>query len=232
MAKALGYKFLNAEGNELKEGGGNLNQLAFIDDSSVTPSLNGVEIIVACDVSNPLIGANGASVIYGPQKGASPEMVKNLDDNLKHLGKILEDKFKIAIIDVPGAGAAGGLGAGLLAFTNAKLQAGFEIVKTETNLENAIINSDLIITGEGKIDAQTINGKTPYGVAQIAFKYNKPLIGVAGYLGNGYTELYQHGFTAIFPLANGPISLAESIDNTPQLLIELGEKLGRLLNIR
>lgn len=231
MAKALGYKFLDKNNKELDEGGGFLNQLHKIDISEKTELLNDVEIVVACDVANPLTGTNGATAIYGPQKGVTNETLKLLDNNLEHLGNLIKEQLNIDVLNIEGAGAAGGLGAGLMAFTNASLKTGFDIVKSETNLENAIQESDLIITGEGKIDRQTQNGKTPFGIAKIASKYHKPTIGIAGYLGNGYQDLYQCGFTAIFALANGPITLEESIINTPKLLIDLGYKIGKMLEI-
>ncbi len=231
MAKALGYRFLDKNGKELNEGGGFLDKLHQIDSSEKTILLDNAEIIVACDVANPLTGKNGATAIYGPQKGVTSETMELLDQNLGHLGTIIKEQLNIDVLTIEGAGAAGGLGAGLMAFTNATLKEGFDIVKTETKLENAIKDADLIITGEGKIDRQTQNGKTPFGIAQLAIKHKKSTIGIAGYLGDGYQELYDFGFTAIFSLANGPITLEESIKNTPQLLIDLGQKIGRMLEI-
>lgn len=231
MAKALGYKFLDNKGFEIEEGGGALNRLAHIDTSNINPLLNKTEILVACDVTNPLIGARGASSVYGPQKGATPEMVEQLDHNLEHLAKIIERDLGRDVLHTPGGGAAGGLGAGLVAFVGGKLQAGFDIIKEQTGLEEAIKNADFVFTGEGKIDRQTKQGKTPWGVALIARKYNKPLFAVAGYLGEGYRELYEEGFTSIFAIPNGPISLSKSIEEAPKLLTDAGERIFRLIKL-
>ena len=229
MAMALGYRFLDENDQELKQGGGFLNKLARIDVEAVTPLVRETEVLVACDVTNPLVGKYGASAIYGPQKGASPEMVELLDQNLKHLAGIIKKDLGIDVSGLPGGGAAGGLGAGLVAFSGGKLQPGFNIVKEQTRLDEEIQQADLVITGEGKIDAQTKHGKTPWGVAQIARKYKKPLIAVAGLLGDGYRELYDEGFTSIFALPNGPSSLEDSISNAPDLLADAGERIYRIV---
>lgn len=231
MAKALGYKFLDNKGFEIEEGGGALNRLARIDISNISPLLNKTEILVACDVTNPLTGESGASAVYGLQKGATPEMIEQLDHNLEHLAKIIERDLGRDVLHTPGGGAAGGLGAGLVAFAGGKLQAGFDIIKEQTGLEEAIKNADFVFTGEGKIDRQTKQGKTPWGVALIARKYNKPLFAVAGYLGEGYRELYEEGFTSIFAIPNGPISLSKSIEEAPKLLTDAGERIFRLIKL-
>ena len=230
MAKALGYRFLNSNDQPIPEGGGFLNQLHHIDNKNVMPELQQVEILVACDVTNPLTGSNGASAIYGPQKGATAEMVNQLDKNLDHLAKIVKDQLNIEVLKIPGGGAAGGLGAGLVAFANGKLQSGFDIVSQQTELEEAVANCDLVFTGEGKIDGQTIHGKTPWGVAQIALKYDKPVIGIAGTLGEGYQQLFHEGFKSIFSISQGPSDLQYCLKNASRLIKETAVQIFRLVN--
>ncbi|MHA7109752.1 glycerate kinase [Sunxiuqinia elliptica] len=230
MAKALGYRFLNIHGDEIAEGGGELAQLHHIDTSKVTALLKQTQITVACDVTNPLTGTHGASSVYGPQKGATAEMVEKLDENLQHLANCIEKDLDKTILDLAGGGAAGGLGAGLVAFAHAELSLGFDIVKEQTQLEKAIQQADFIITGEGKMDVQTKQGKTPWGVAQLAKKHHKPCLGIAGFLGEGYQELYQEGFTSLLALPNGPISLQESIQLASELLADKAEQAMRLIS--
>jgi len=229
MAKALGYRFLDKDGKDIAEGGGALNQLSHMDQSGVFYQLNDTEILIACDVSNPLTGEKGASAVYGPQKGANKEMVAHLDSNLENLARVIKKDMGKDILKLPGGGAAGGLGAGLVAFAKGDLKKGFDIVKEQTGLEEHIKNADLVFTGEGKIDGQTIHGKTPWGVAQIAKKYNKLLIAIAGVLGEGYRDLYEEGFTSIFSLPNGPATLEACINHAPELLADMGERIFRLL---
>ena len=231
MARALGYKFMGTEDKEIPYGGGFLDEITSIDASHKDPLLEKTEVLVACDVTNPLTGPNGASAVYGPQKGASPQMVRKLDDNLKHLAFLINREMKIDVSDLPGGGAAGGLGAGLVAFADGKLMKGFDIVKEETKLEEHIQNADIVFTGEGKIDGQTIQGKTPWGVAQIAKKHNKPVIAVAGVLGDGYSNLFNEGITSAFSLPEGPVSLGKSLSDAPELLRGLGERIMRILMI-
>jgi len=231
MAKALGYRFLNKQNQEIGEGGGSLKSLAVIDSSKVEPLIKSAVIRVACDVTNPLCGPNGASAIYGPQKGASAEMVKVLDDNLLHFSKFILEQLGKDIADVPGAGAAGGLGAGMLAFTNATLSPGFEIVKTITNLEKHIQQSDIIFTAEGKIDFQTQYGKTPFGVAQLAAKYQKPVIALCGIIGEGVDIMYEKGITGIFSIADKPMSVEESIKNAAFLIQKTAERIMRIIKL-
>lgn len=226
---ALGGRLWDADGNDLLPGGGNLNRLAKIDTSGVDVRLQNCEILVACDVTNPLCGPNGASKVYGPQKGATTDMVMKLDENLSHYGKILEKHFIKEIINIPGAGAAGGLGAGLLAFFNARLIPGFEIVAQITNLATFINNCDLVFTGEGKIDFQTQFGKTPFGVAQMAQKAGKPVIAFAGSVGKDTEILYTKGFTCIMPVCSSPVTLQEAISGAAFQLEQAAERTIRLL---
>ncbi|MDZ7605726.1 MAG: glycerate kinase [Cyclobacteriaceae bacterium] len=228
MAQALGFQLLDSKGNEIAPGGGNLHQIAKIDGSNKNPMLANLQITVACDVTNPLCGPYGASAIFGPQKGANTQMVTQLDTALGHFAEIISRDLQREVADFPGAGAAGGLGAGLMAFTNATLAPGFQIISDLTNLEDSIANCDLVFTAEGRIDHQTQFGKTPIGVAKLARKYNKPLIALAGSVGSGTDELHELGITAIFSIANGPISMEESMTNAPSLLEKKAEQVMRL----
>lgn len=211
MARALGAKFMDEAGNEIAMGGGALSKLATIDVTNLDTRLNDLEMLVACDVTNPLCGKTGASAVFGPQKGATPEMVKILDDNLTHYAAIVSSQLGKDVKDYPGAGAAGGLGAGLLAFTKATLKRGIDIVIEYTGLEDKIKEADYVLTGEGSIDFQTKFGKTPYGVAKIAQKHNKPVIGIAGNITEGIDELYEEGFTSIFGIMPGVTSLETAL---------------------
>lgn len=210
MAKALGARFLNSNGQEITEGGGALSDLAAIDLSSLDSRLAHVKIEVACDVDNPLIGPKGASAIFGPQKGATPEIVNQLDENLAHYAEIIEKDLGVKIADVPGAGAAGGLGGGLLAFMQAELSRGVDIVMEAAKLSDIIAGADLVITGEGKIDGQTIFGKTPIGVAKTAKKHGVPVIGIAGNVAGDSDAVHEYGIDAIFSIVPGAVSLQEA----------------------
>lgn len=231
MAKALGYSFLDKNGHEIPLGGGFLNKLAKIDTSNVLPQLKDVNIIIASDVTNPLCGLRGASVVFGPQKGATPEMVQRLDANLLHFSQIVEDQLGIAVADVPGAGGAGGLGAGLMAFTNSRMKKGVEIVIEYTGLEEKMKNVDYCLTGEGGIDFQTKFGKTPYGVAQVAKRTNEDIkvIALAGYVGKDVESLYEQGFDAIFGIVPGAAELETLLANGKENVARTAESVARIL---
>ncbi|HCY41549.1 MAG TPA: glycerate kinase [Prolixibacteraceae bacterium] len=225
MAQALGFKLQDKNGNPIELGGGSLENLCVIDDSGVHPQLSKAEITVACDVRNPLLGPSGATMVYGPQKGATAEMIGKLEENMSHFCRKLQEKFGINISEVPGAGAAGGLGAGMLAFCNAKITSGFETVSKLTNLEKHISGATLVFTAEGKIDAQTANGKTISGVAQLARKYDLPVIALAGVVAGSMKALYSQGVTAIFSIAQTPVSIEESKARAAELLADKAEQL-------
>lgn len=229
MAMALGVKFTDTAGNEIGFGGGELAKIEKIDISGLDPRINVSEFIIACDVNNPLTGQEGASFIYGPQKGADDKMVQKLDDNLKHLADKIKAYLKVDIENVPGAGAAGGLGGGFLAFLNGKLQKGVDIVTEETNLEEHCRWADYVITGEGKIDGQTKFGKTPQGVANMAAMYNVPVLAVAGTLGKGYQELYSSGFDVVLSIVDKPMELKDALKGAPELLENSGYTIGKML---
>lgn len=210
MAKALGVQFLDKNGAGIGEGGGALGELASINLSNVDSRLENIKIDVACDVNNPLIGERGASAIFGPQKGATPKMVSQLDNCLGHFADIVERDLGKQIKDVPGAGAAGGLGGGLLAFLPAELKRGVDIVIEATGLSDLVHDADLAITGEGKIDGQTVFGKTPIGVAKTAKKYGIPVIGIAGNVSGDSQIVHEYGIDAIFSIVPGVVSLEDA----------------------
>jgi len=231
MAQALGVVFNGRYGTVEVQGGGALGEVEQIQLDGLDPRLAGVEIVVACDVDNPLTGPLGASAIYGPQKGAHKEMVEKLDQNLAHLAELVQAQLGKDVSKVPGAGAAGGLGAGLMAFLDARLVGGFALVAGVVGLEGRIGEADLVITGEGKMDAQTRFGKTPFGVAQLAKKKGLPVIGVAGTLDEDASVLYKLGFDLLMPIQEKPVDLEESLRDAKQLLERCGERLARLLSI-
>ncbi len=231
MAQALGVHFLDKQGKELPFGGAALGSLDRIDISEIDKRLADIEVRVACDVTNPLCGETGASAIFGPQKGATPEMVKILDKALEYYADTINKQLGLHIKGVPGSGAAGGLGAGLLAFTNARLEKGIDIVVNYTGLEKIIKKADYVFTGEGGIDHQTQYGKTPFGVAQIAQKENKKVIAIAGYVGKGTEQLYNLGFDAIFGILPGAMSLEQALSSGKENVERTVENIVRLLNL-
>ncbi|MBY0200546.1 glycerate kinase [Priestia megaterium] len=231
MAKALGAKLINTNGAEIKEGGGSLNQLAAIDLTNFDSRLAEVKVEVACDVDNPLTGATGASAVFGPQKGATPDMVKQLDRNLAHYAAVIEKEMDIHIQNVPGAGAAGGLGGGLLAFLSAELKPGVDIVIEATQLESYIKNADLVITGEGRIDGQTIYGKTPIGVAKTAKKHSVPVIAIAGSIGAGSEAVYEHGISALFSVVPGAVTLPEALEKAGENIERTAKNVASVIRL-
>ncbi len=211
MMQGLGAAFLDQAGQELSPGGGALHQLASIDLTGLDPRLQYVRLEAACDVDNPLTGERGASAVFGPQKGADEEMVQVLDKNLAHFAQIAEKQFNVSFEVVEGAGAAGGLGASLLGFLRADLQRGIDIVLKAVQFDDVIKEADLVITGEGRIDQQTIYGKTPIGVAKAAKQYHLPVIGIAGSLSKDSVVVHEHGIDALFSIVPGVISLSEAM---------------------
>lgn len=231
MARALGYRFLDRDGNEIPEGGGGLDGLRRIDRSNVTPLIEDAQITVMCDVENPLYGPDGAAYVYGPQKGADPQMVQLLDRNLRHLADILKEDMDVDIGDVPGAGAAGGLGGGLMAFCGADLRPGIEMVLDILEFDGLLKDVDLVITGEGRIDGQSSKGKVPAGVAKRARKLNKPLVAMAGGVGEGTEILHTMGIDLILPIVDRPMGLLDAMDGVGILLEKTGERLGRIIRL-
>lgn len=229
MAQALGAKLLDEEDSDIPFGGGGLLKLERIDISTLDPRIAESEIVVACDVDNPLTGPRGAARVYSPQKGATPEMVEILDRALERFARIVKRDLGKDIKDVPGAGAAGGLGAGLMAFLNARLQLGVDIVIEATELEEKVKGADLVITGEGGIDSQTVYGKTPIGVAKVAKKFDIPVIAIAGGISDDASVVYEHGIDALMSIIPRPMSLDEAMAQGAKLLADAAERVARSL---
>lgn len=231
VAQALGAKLLDDNGGEIGLGGGELARLAKIDMSTIDPRVAETETEVACDVDNPLTGPRGAAYVYSPQKGATPEMVKKLDIALKQFAEIVKCDLGKEVNDAPGAGAAGGLGAGLMAFLNAELKSGIDIVIEAAKLDEHVKDADLVITGEGMIDSQTIYGKTPIGVAKVAKRYDIPVLGIAGTLSDDCDVVYEHGIDALNSIAPGPISLNDAMTNGDRLVEKAAKRAGKILTL-
>ena len=228
MAAALGVRFLDGEGRDLPQGGGNLDMLQSVDISGLDVRLKDTDIRVACDVSNPLCGPKGASAIFGPQKGATAQMISVLDKNLMHYATLVTESTGKEVLNAPGAGAAGGLGAGLLAFLDARLLPGSKIVLDAAKADEILAEADLVITGEGRTDAQTLFGKVPVGVAAASAKYGVPVVCISGGLTPDAVELYEHGFAALFSIMEGPVSLAQAVAMAEPLLERAAERVVRL----
>ncbi|WP_020655346.1 glycerate kinase [Massilia niastensis] len=211
MLQALGVGLLDAQGAPLGPGGGALARLDRIDLAQFDPRIGDCVFDVACDVSNPLVGPRGASAVFGPQKGASPEVVDQLDANLRHYARIVARDLGQDVAEVPGAGAGGGIAAAMLAFLNGRLRPGSEIVTDAVGLDAAVRDADLVITGEGRIDSQTVNGKTPIGVARVAQRHGKPVIAIGGCLAPDAAAVHAHGIAATFGTVMKACTVAEAL---------------------
>ncbi len=229
MARALGVKFLDASGQPIAEGGEALKNLAHIDMSGLDKRINNISIEVACDVDNPLTGRHGAAQVYSPQKGATPSMVKKLDAALKHLAEVISRDIGPNILKIPGSGAAGGLGAGLMAFMGAKLRPGIDIVIDSVKLRRRLKGCDLVITGEGMMDDQTVYGKTPAGVAKVAGELKIPVIAICGSLGKNASKVRSVGIQTYFASINTCINEDELPREGPAMLADTAEQIGRIL---
>ncbi|KAB8131052.1 glycerate kinase [Gracilibacillus oryzae] len=227
MLQALGLRAYDNNHNELGPYGKDLLAVESVDITELNPKLKSIDFKIACDVDNPLCGPNGATAIYGPQKGASESQIITFDQALQKYADILEAKLNTSIKDFPGAGAAGGLGFAFLAL-GGKLESGAQLIATATNLEEAIKNADIIITGEGQSDEQTLFGKAPGYVADLANKYQKPAILLSGSLGNNIDPLRQK-FAGCFSIINKPLSLQECMDNSKELLREQTKQICSLI---
>ena len=233
MAEALGYSFFDKNGKELPRGGRALSELAFIDASRADERLKESRFTIACDVDNPLLGARGASQVFGPQKGATPEMAGILDDALACFADCVFSDLGKDIKDIPGSGAAGGLGAGCLAFLGAELKKGVDIVIGATGLKEKLIGCTLVITGEGRTDSQTLGGKTVYGVTKLVQSLGAPVIVISGSLSEGAEELLDHGVTRLYSIIEDGIGLEEAISNAAELLkIKTYKAIEDFINMR
>lgn len=233
MLQALGYGFLNKDGQQVPFGAIGLKELETITDTYVLPELAECEFKIACDVTNPLCGENGCSAVYGPQKGANPSMIMEMDKWLRYYAALAREKFPKADLNEPGTGAAGGLGFAFLTFTNAVLESGIKIVLEETKLESYVKGADVIVTGEGRLDFQTAMGKAPVGVAGLAKKFDIPVLAFAGSVTKDATECNKNGIDAFFPILRGISTLEEAMkpENAKQNLIDTAEQAFRLFNI-
>ncbi len=231
MAQALGARLLDANGADLPFGGAALASLDRIDLGGLDPRIAESDVVVACDVSNPLCGPSGASAVYGPQKGATPEMVEELDAALRNFAAVVERDVGAAVRDVPGAGAAGGLGGGLIAFLGGRLERGVDIVLGVLKLEERLEGADLVITGEGCMDFQTVFDKAPVGVARRAARLGIPVIAVSGSHGEGFHEVHDHGIAAAAPIVCQPMTLEESSERGPELVAQATEEALRFMRL-
>ncbi|MDB2182862.1 glycerate kinase [Citrobacter farmeri] len=216
MVQALGAKLLDAQQNDIGQGGAALEALSQIDISQLDKRLAACRIEVACDVTNPLTGKEGASAVFGPQKGATAETIDRLDTALAHYAQIIARDLKVDVLELAGGGAAGGMGAALYAFCGAQLRRGIEIVTDALQLDACVADADLVITGEGRIDSQTIHGKVPVGVAKVAKRYNKPVIGIAGSLTADVGIVHEHGLDAVFSVIYTICTLDDALKNAAE----------------
>ena len=231
MAQALGARLLDAGGEDLPFGGATLAVLDRIDLSGLDPRIAESEVVVACDVSNPLCGPNGASAVYGPQKGATPAMVEELDAALQNFATVVERDVGASVAVVPGSGAAGGLGGGLIAFLGGRLERGVDIVLGVLKLEEQLEGADLVITGEGCMDFQTVFDKAPVGVARRAARLGIPVIAISGSHGEGFHEVHDHGISAAAPIVCQPMTLEESSDRGHELVAQATEEALRFMRL-
>jgi glycerate kinase len=233
FAQALGVRFLDKDGAEILDtlGGGRLDEVHALDLTTINPGLARVKVSVACDVTNPLCGDKGASAVYGPQKGATPEMVQRLDRNLAHLAGLIKRDIGRDIADQPGAGAGGGMGAGLLAFTNATMKRGVELVVAATKLDEHMKGAFLAVTGEGRVDFQTAFGKTPAGVAASARRFGVPVVAIGGGLSDDANGVFEHGIDGLEAATSNPMPLEVAMKKSREYLQNAAERVARLIMI-
>lgn len=229
MAVALGADFFDKSGKPVGLGGKVLNEIVDINLSGLDKRLKKVEFIAACDVDNPLCGESGASFVFAPQKGATPDAVQFLDNALLNYANIIESILGIDILNKPGSGAAGGLGGGLMAFCNARLSRGIDITLDTVCIDEKIKAADIVITGEGRVDSQTAHGKVPAGIAKRAKKYGKPVFAIAGYAGVGANEVYKCGIDAVISSITAPMNNDEAIKNSIPMIEDAAERLFRII---
>ena len=229
MAQALGVSLTNRSGTSLPSGGAALADLEHIDLTRLDSRIAESTFMVACDVTNPLTGPEGASAIYGPQKGATPEMVTELDSALGNFAEVVRRDVGVDVEPMQGSGAAGGLGGGMVAFLNAELRAGVDIIMETVNIEQQLEGADLVITGEGALDYQTVYNKAPIGVAQRAQRLGVPVVAIAGILGDRYELVHEHGIDAALSIPNGPMTLEVASECAADLITQTTERMLRLM---
>lgn len=229
--KALGFSFKDENGQRISRGGSQIGRIASVSKENLYSPAEELYLEIACDVSNPFYGENGAAYIYGPQKGASPEQVEELDQNFRSFNQFVKEKYNRDLQQLPGSGAAGGLGAGLITFLNGELKEGADIVARANHLEDKLKGADLVITGEGQLDSQTINNKAPIHVAHLAKEQGIPVIAIAGSFGDGFQQVYQEGITAAFSIINKPVAINKIILATPELLQETARNISKLITL-
>lgn len=229
MAAALGVKFLDNENKEIELNGSGLGKLYKIDTSNIDKRIKNCKITAACDVDNPLFGKNGAAYIFAPQKGADKKEVKVLDENLKNFASVIKKDLNLDVQNIPGSGAAGGMGAGLIAFFGAHLTPGIKIVLDVVKYNEIIYDADLILTGEGKIDGQSLRGKVPVGIGEKALEYNIPVVAIVGSIGDELEKLYEKGICAIFSTNLQPIPFEEAKKHCRENLLKTTEMVMRLI---
>jgi glycerate kinase len=227
MLQALGMKLLDSDGNSVGYGGGSLSRIAVIDDSEWDPRIAESRFLIASDVQNPFVGEEGASRVFGPQKGATPEIVEKLELNMVAWADLIAAKTGKRVHELPGAGAAGGISGAFLAFFPATIKRGIDIVIEYSRLRDHLQAADLVITGEGQIDFQTASGKTPMGIAQEAKKFGVPTICLAGSVGRGIEALYEVGIASVHSIVTGPMTLQEAMDRAAELLEQTAEQVIR-----
>nr|WP_153880069.1 glycerate kinase [Citrobacter freundii] len=230
MVQALGARLLDAQNNDIAHGGAGLEALARIDISQLDARLAACQIEVACDVTNRLTGKEGASAVFGPQKGATPEVVARLDRALTHYAQLISRDLDVNVLELAGGGAAGGMGAALYAFCGAQLRSGIEIVTDALHLDAWVADADLVVTGEGRIDSQTIHGKVPVGVANVAKRYNKPVIGIAGSLTPDVGIVHDHGIDAVFSVIYTICTLEDALKNAKENVRMTARNVAATLN--
>lgn len=228
LLTALGVKFLTVEGEPLPGRGVDLLEVRTLDTREMDPRLAGLEILMACDVNNPFFGPEGAAFVYAPQKGADPITVKKLDEGLQSLANIFRQQLGVDVQTIPGTGAAGGIGGGLTAVLGAKFSPGIEVVMQAAGLNDILSQIDLVLTGEGRTDRQTVYGKVPVGVAKLAATQGIPVVCLSGSLGEGYQEVLNHGISAVFSVIPHPMSLEEAISDAARNIRETAEMIVRL----
>ncbi len=229
MLAALGAKFYDADGNELEPVGGSLPHLARIDIAELDPRLSNCHITIASDVTNSLCGPLGATAVFGPQKGATPDMVEVLDQGLRNFAQATLAATGVDVLDLPGAGAAGGLGAALMAYAGGVMRSGIDVVLDTIGIDSHLAAADLVFTGEGRMDEQTAHGKAPVGLARRARQHDCPVVALVGSLGPGYQAVLEQGITGVFPVLSGPADLAYAMEHAAELIADTAFRIMHLL---